>query len=96
MRPSVALNKHRLAIREIVALHQGQNVRVFGSALSGQDVEGSDLDLVIAVNERTTLFDLAAIQEKLGVLLGVPVDLVTENGLPILFRAQVLDEATPV
>ena len=44
----------------------------------------------------TTLFDISAIRVELRKLLGVPVDLVTHNGLPDKFRASVLAGAQPV
>jgi hypothetical protein len=44
MRPSIALQTHRDAIREIALSHRVKNVRVFGSALHGDDTEDSDLD----------------------------------------------------
>ena len=47
MRPSEALSLHRAQIREIVMRHRVSSVRVFGSALRGDDVAGSDLDLLV-------------------------------------------------
>lgn len=47
MRPSEALSLHRARIREIVLSHRVSGVRVFGSALRGDDVAGSDLDLLV-------------------------------------------------
>jgi hypothetical protein len=37
MRPSIALQTHRDAIREIALGHRVKNVRVFGSALHGEN-----------------------------------------------------------
>lgn len=41
VKPSIALQKHREAIRQIVARHRAANARVFGSVLEGTDDEGS-------------------------------------------------------
>ncbi len=41
-------------------------------------------------------FDISAIRVELRKLLGVPVDVLTPNGLPDKFRAAVLAEAMPV
>ncbi|ABM36660.1 DNA polymerase, beta-like region [Polaromonas naphthalenivorans CJ2] len=46
MRPSEALSLHRTQIREIALSHRVNSIRVFGSALRGDDVPGSDLDLL--------------------------------------------------
>ena len=96
MKPSVALEAHRASIRAIVAAHRAENPRVFGSVLAGADDENSDLDLLIDPTPETSLFDLNAIGNALERLLGVPVDVLTPNGLPPKLRESVLAEARPV
>ncbi len=96
VKPSAALQAHRLAIRRVVEAHRALNARVFGSVLHGSDAEGSDLDLLIDPTPETTLFDIGAICYELEKLLGVPVDVLTPNALPDKFRARVLAEALPV
>lgn len=54
MRPSVALHQHRDEIRRIALSHRVTNVRVFGSALHGDDTEDSDLDLLVEPTSETT------------------------------------------
>ena len=61
MKPSLALQANRAAIRRIVAAHRATNPRVFGSVLYGADTEGSDLDLLVDPLEGSTLFDLGGI-----------------------------------
>ena len=77
MRPSEALNSHRVSVRRIVEAHRASNPRVFGSVLHGQVTDSSDLDIVIDPTPETTLFDIGAIRLELRKLLGVPVDVVT-------------------
>ncbi|HTY50419.1 MAG TPA: nucleotidyltransferase family protein [Steroidobacteraceae bacterium] len=96
MKPSERLQLHRQAIREIVRRHRAADVRVFGSVLSGQDSEDSDLDLLVDPTPQTSLLDLGAIQFELSELLGIPVDVLTPNALPDHFRQQVLRDARPV
>lgn len=96
MKPSQALQHHRDAIRSVVLAHRGQNPRVFGSVLSGQDTDDSDLDLLIDPTSTTTLMDIAAIQVELEQLLGIPVDVLTPNALPDKFRHTVLAQAVVV
>ena len=96
MRPSIALQNHRDAIREIALSHRVKNVRVFGSVLHGDDTEDSDLDLLVDPTPETTLFDIAKIQVELKELLGVAVDVLTPRALPDKFREQVIQEAQPV
>ena len=96
MRPSEALHLHRARIREIALSHRVSSVRVFGSALRGDDMAGSDLDLLVEPTAQTTLMDIGAIRFELKKLLGLEVDVLTPNGLPARFREQVLREAVPV
>ena len=96
MKPSIAIELNRAAIRSIVERHRASNPRVFGSALYGDDHEGSDLDILVDPTPETTMFDIGAIRHELLQLLGIPVDVLTPNALPDSFRAQVMAEARPV
>jgi predicted nucleotidyltransferase len=96
MRPSEALSLHRVRIREIALSHRVSGVRVFGSALRGDDGPDSDLDLLVEPTAQTALLDIGAIRCELKELLGLDVDVLTPNGLPPSFRAQVLRDAVPV
>jgi len=96
MRPSIALDLGRHAIREAASRFNTVNPRIFGSVLHGTDREGSDLDLLVDALPGTTLFDLGGLQDELESLLGIPVDLLTPADLPPKFRAKVLAEARPV
>lgn len=96
MRPSEALALYRTQIREIALRHRVSSVRVFGSALRGDDTAESDLDLLVDPTEQTTLMDIGAIRFELKQLLGTEVDVLTPNSLPARFRDQVLREALAV
>jgi predicted nucleotidyltransferase len=93
MKPSVALESKRDVVREAAGRFRTANLRVFGSALHGEDQDGSDLDLLVDALPGATLFDLGGLQVELEELLGVPVDLLTPGDLPPKFRDQVLAEA---
>lgn len=96
MRPSVALEMKRRAVREATGRFRATNPRIFGSVLHGTDQDGSDLDLLVDALPGATLFDLGGLQDELESLLGVHVDLLTPADLPPKFRATVLAEARPV
>lgn len=55
MRPSLAFETHRHAIREIVKKYPTVNPRVFGSVLHGTDHEESDLDVLVDALPGATL-----------------------------------------
>ena len=96
MRPSLALETHREAIRAIALSHRVTNVRVFGSVVHGDDTEDSDLDLLVEPSKETTMMDIGAIQYELKELLGISVDVMKPNGLPDKFRGVVIAEALTV
>lgn len=83
------LSKHREEIQQIVEKYNAKNVRVFGSVASITDVEGSDIDLLVETTPETTLFDIGAIKFELSEVLGVEVDVLTPNSLPLSFKKQV-------
>ncbi len=96
MKPSAALELHRSALRNLAAGYGVLRLRVFGSVLRGDDLDDSDLDLLIDPNPATTLFTLAALQMDAEKLLGVPVDVLTPNSLPKRARVRILREAKTV
>ena len=96
MRPSQALSQHREAVCLAAARYRVANPRVFGSALHGNDRDGSDLDLLVDPLPGATLFDLGGLQDELQELLGVSVDVLTLQDLPAKFRDVVAQEARPV
>lgn len=96
MRPSQALSQHRDAVCLAAARYRVANPRVFGSALRGDDEDGSDLDLLVDPLPGTTLLDLGGLQDELQELLGVAVDVQTPKDLPAKFRDIILHEAKPV
>lgn len=96
VRPSIALDLKRSAVREAARRFRAANPRIFGSVLRGTDRDGSDLDLLVDALPGATLFDLGGLQDELESLLGVRVDLLTPGDLPPKLRARVLAEAQPV
>jgi predicted nucleotidyltransferase len=95
VKPSVALEGKREAMREAVSRRCATNPRLFGSALRGEDREDSDLDVLVDALPEATLFDLGGLQMDLEEILGVRVDLLTPGDLSRHFRERVLAEAEP-
>ncbi|MFC0268868.1 nucleotidyltransferase family protein [Kushneria aurantia] len=96
MRPSTILDHQRSAIRLVMERFRATNPRIFGSVLEGTDREGSDLDLLVDTLPGVTLFDLGGLQDELEELLGIRVDLLTAEDLPVRYRASILARARPV
>lgn len=87
------LRKHREEIQKIVEKHHAKNLKVFGSVAVGNESADSDIDLLIETTPETTMFDIGAIKFELNNLLGVEVDVLTPNSLPMQFKDKVEQEA---
>jgi predicted nucleotidyltransferase len=93
MKPSLALDKNREAIRALVAQYRVTNPRVFGSTARNEDRDGSDLDLLVDAPPGTTLMDLCGLQHELESLLGLSVDVRTPQDISKRYRDTVLASA---
>lgn len=80
-RPSEAVHGRRDEIRRVLQSHGLSAPRVFGSVARGQDVPGSDLDLLVDIRDDGDVLDLIDAAEQLEELLGCPVEIVTARAL---------------
>jgi predicted nucleotidyltransferase len=96
MRLEQRLKEKRQEILRIASEHGALNVRVFGSVARGEADETSDIDFLVDMEPRRSLFDLGGLQYELQALLGCPVDIVTERGLKARIRDRVIKEAVPL
>lgn len=71
----------RREISDLVRHHRGRSVALFGSVARGDETPESDIDFLVEFEPGSSLFDLMDLQEALGQLLGVPVDVVSVGGL---------------
>ena len=87
------LESKREEILKISEHYGAHNVRIFGSVARGESESNSDIDILVDMEPGRSLFDLGGLLYDLQQLLGVEVDVVTENGLRSRIRDHVLDEA---
>ncbi len=71
-------------------------MRVFGSVARGEETAGSDVDLLVEMDETRSLLDTVGLVQDLQEALGRKVDVVTENALHRLLQSKILSEATPL
>jgi len=86
----------RAAILALAQRHGASNVRIFGSVARGQELPGSDLDILIDLDPGRNLFDMGGLLEDLRELLNSRVDLVEARSLHPRIRARILAEAVPL
>jgi predicted nucleotidyltransferase/DNA-binding XRE family transcriptional regulator len=90
------LRQRRRAIIQAAEARRAHNIRVFGSVARGEDVDSSDIDLLVDLDEGVGLLDLIGLERELTELLGVHVDVVPDISLKPRMRARALHEAVPL
>jgi predicted nucleotidyltransferase len=75
------LSSRRAEILAVVRRHHGRSVAVFGSVARGEDRPGSDIDLLVELEPRSSLLDVARISDDLTELLERRVDVVSRGAL---------------
>lgn len=80
----------------VLATYHPTRVGVFGSAARGQMRPDSDVDMLIELDSRYSLFDFIGLEQALGDALGRKVDLVEYRALKPLIRASILSEAIDI
>jgi len=89
----VLLTKNRAAIKKIFKKYKISRIRVFGYMINQTARPGSDVDLLVDLDETFSLLDRIALKQELEELLGRRVDLVTPKTLHWYIRDKVLKEA---
>lgn len=89
-------------ILEVLRQHKGElaeqygvrSIGVFGSRVRGEETEASDVDILVEFDpeSRISLLDFVRLEDYLGYLLGVPVDLVEKSALKPRVARHVLAE----
>ncbi len=95
-RPSIPLAIYADDIRDEASRFHLSNVRVFGSAIRGQDNENSDIDLLVSLAPGASLFDLGGFAHEVEAITGFDVDLLTDDLEDDEHFRHVLDEAVPL
>jgi predicted nucleotidyltransferase len=95
-RPSIPLTIHAEEIRTEAARFHLRNVRVFGSAVRGEDTERSDIDLLVSLAGGASLFDLGAFADAVETITGFDVDVLTDDQTDDPHFAHVRAEAVPL
>ena len=96
MKTEQLLKEKRDAVISLAAKHGALKPRIFGSVARGEAGPQSDIDLLVKMEEGRSLLDLSALVQDLQDLLGVKVDVVSEDGLYWLLRRRILKEARPL
>ncbi len=87
------LRARRDEILKLAEQHGAYNVRVFGSVARGEATPHSDIDFLVDVKPKTSIFELVGLWLDLKDLLEREVDLSTDEGLRDHIRPNALKDA---
>lgn len=81
VRPGDLLERHRDGVARLLARYPISRAWVFGSVARGDDLPGSDLDVLIEPAPDASFTDYVGLEDDLAELLSCPVDVVTTGEL---------------
>ncbi len=91
-------------IKQLLAGHKEElrrrfwvkEIGIFGSFVRGEERQGSDLDVLVDFEQPIGMFTFLELEEYLGEVLGIPVDLVSRNALKPNIGKNVLAEVISI
>ena len=86
----------RHALPDLAAEYGVRSLGLFGSIVRGEARRGSDLDVLVEFSRTPSLFRFLELEERLGKLLHVRVDLVMKDALKPEIGQRILREVVPV
>lgn len=86
------IDEIRGIILPVLKKYDVSKASLFGSVVSGEATEESDIDLLVEFKGEKSLLDLAGLKIELEELLGKRVDVLTYNSLHPLLKDRILSE----
>ncbi len=84
------LKEHRKELEDKFGI---VSIKIFGSYVKNKQTHKSDLDLIVEFKNPPGFIKLMSIEEEISNLLGIKVDLLTEEGISPYLREHILKEA---
>ena len=85
-------NRTYAPIRSHPLKQNARKIGIFGSFARNESDSDSDLDVLVSFSDRKSLLDLVRIERELSELVGIKVDLLTENSVSPLFKERIKQE----
>ena len=79
-------------VKQVLQKHRVKKSGLFGSIVSGDFNENSDVDLLVELGDGTGLFEFIQIKQELEELLQRPVDLVEYTSIKPLLQKSILEQ----
>ena len=91
-----SIKGHEAAIIEMVKKYGFCQPKIGSLALIGIVVDGVDIILMVSVSESSGYFELVQLEDELTQLLGIHIDVCTEQMIPANDRPKVLESLIPI
>lgn len=86
------LQKNREKIYEIAEKYGVSNIRVFGSVARGEETKNSDVDLLAALDKKTSLMALIRLEKSLEKETGRKVQIISDKAVNRHIKKQIFSE----
>ncbi len=73
-----------------------ESIKLFGTRAKGTSTAASDYDFLVRFGSTVSLIQIIGFKQEAEQLLGRPVDIIEEGGIPSLLREQILSEAIAI
>ena len=90
------VNILKARLPELADRYGVRTLGVFGSYVRGEEVQDSDLDILVEFKSTPGLFEFVGLEFRLSELLGVHVDLVMRSALRRRIGQRILEEVVQV
>lgn len=87
---------HRAELLAIAGRYGVSNLRIFGSAVRGDDGPDSDVDILFDPPPKFSLFDLVDLTYEVSDLLGRKVELIPARSVHRYYKGYIFTEASPL
>ena len=87
------LSKHK---EELNRKYNVREIGVFGSYVRGEQKKASDVDILVEFEKPIGFFKFLEMEEHIGSILGMKVDLVTKNSLKPRIGKHILKEVVAI
>ena len=78
-------------LRKICKSENIKKLALFGSYLNDEQSEESDIDFIVEISGKRSLFKIIRISQEISDLFGKKVDLLTEDSISKYFKDDVID-----
>jgi len=80
----------------IAKKYGAENIRLFGSAIRGEDTNKSDIDFLVTLQPGHTYFDVVRLKRELEEELNRPVDIVLDTAVKSMLKEEIFRTAVQV